>query len=172
MAVTLELPEELEKEVEKAGLLAPDTVEAIFREQLRREGHGDRREATNANAIAGWLPDALRDLDGMDEEINEEDLPPISDDMRTNARRLLVALGRQPVAPMVCPTEYGEISLYFKARHTRGAIHIVLDNRGEAAWYCVIPGKKGYGRHKDPAELPIDFLLTRLKSLASAPISG
>ena len=36
MAVTAELPEDLEREVEKAGLLAPDTVEAIFREQLRR----------------------------------------------------------------------------------------------------------------------------------------
>ena len=36
MAVTLELPEDLEREIEKAGLLAPDAVEAIFREQLRR----------------------------------------------------------------------------------------------------------------------------------------
>ncbi len=33
MAVMLELPEDLEREVEKAGLLAPD---AIFRERLRR----------------------------------------------------------------------------------------------------------------------------------------
>jgi len=48
MAVTLELPEDLEKEVAKAGLLAADAVEAMFREQLRRfhlgELLGDARE--------------------------------------------------------------------------------------------------------------------------------
>jgi len=36
MAVILELPEDLEREARKAGLFAPDAVEAIFREQLRR----------------------------------------------------------------------------------------------------------------------------------------
>jgi len=36
VAVTLELPEDLEREIEKAGLLAPDAVEAIFRGQLRQ----------------------------------------------------------------------------------------------------------------------------------------
>lgn len=36
MAITLDLPEDLKRELDKAGLLAPDAVEAIFREQLRR----------------------------------------------------------------------------------------------------------------------------------------
>ena len=197
MAVTLELPEDLEKEIEQAGLLAPEAVEAIFRQLLRRVHLGELRQdaremaadgvppmtldeiqeevkafraerRARMGAVAGWLSSALRELDGIDEEIKEENLPPISDAMRAQARGLLVALGQQPVAPMVCPTEYGEISLYFKAPDARGAIHIVLDSKGEAAWYCVIPGKKGYGRHKNPAELPIDFLLTRLKALAPA----
>lgn len=36
MAITLDLQDDLERELEEAGLLAPDAVEAIFREQLRR----------------------------------------------------------------------------------------------------------------------------------------
>ena len=180
--VTVKLPDDLAEELRGEGLLEPDAAEvlgALMRDGLRRrrtESAVSAREQVaasesegRAGAAGGWLAEALRELDGMDEEIKEEDLPPISNDMRTDARRLLVALGEQPVAPMVCPTEYGEISLYFKAPDTRGAIHIVLDGKGEAAWYCVIPGRKGYGRHKNPAELPIDFLLTRLKTLAPAP---
>ena len=198
MAVILELPKDLEKEAEAAGLLTPEAFAAMLRENLRRrhlrELQQDSRkmaaddippmtmeeiqEEVNAvraerrakmRAAAGWLPRALRELDGIDEEVEEEKLPPISEGIRAEARRLLVALGEQPVAPMVCPTEYGDISLYFKAPNARGAIHIVLDNNGEAAWYCVIPGKKGYGRHKNPADLPIDFLMGRLRALGSAP---
>ena len=36
MAVTVELPQDLEREIKEAGLLAPDVVEAMFREHLRR----------------------------------------------------------------------------------------------------------------------------------------
>ena len=41
---------------------------------------------------------------------------------------MLIALSRQPVAPMVCPTEDGEVSVYFKAPGRRGALHLLFDN--------------------------------------------
>ena len=199
MAVTLELPEDLQKEAEKAGLLAPDAVEAMLRENLRRchlrEMQQDARKmATDGippmtleeiqeevdavraerrakmGAAAGWLPRALRELDEIDEEIEEDGLPQVNESARSEARRVLLALSSQPLAPNVYPTEDGEISLSFKAPDAPAALHVLLDNQGEAAWFSVIPGMDAYGRFKNPVELPIDFLMTRLRALAQAPI--
>ena len=171
--ITITVPEDVARGLREAGLLAPEgaeALEALFRDCLRRHMVGDVirtadrllipkgppptleeiqeevdavRAEGREEARASWLPEALRELDGIDAEIDEEGLPQVNEDARLEARRVLIALSSQPVAPMVCPTEYGDISLYFKTPNARGAIHIVLDNKGEAAWYCVIPGKKG-----------------------------
>lgn len=198
MAVTLELPEDLEREIEKAGLFAPDVVEAMFREQLRRFHLGellrDTREMATGDippmtleeiqeevnavraerraqvrAAAEWLPRALEELDAIDEEIKEDGLPPVNEIARAQARRVLLGLSSQPLAPNVYPTEDGEISLSFKAPDEPKAFHVVLDNRGEAAWFSAGEDKVSYGRHLDAADLPIDFLMGRLRLLGATP---
>ena len=67
MAVTLELPEDLEKEVEKAGLLAPDAVEAMFREQLRRFHLGEFLRVADELEAAKFPP---MTMDEIQEEVN------------------------------------------------------------------------------------------------------
>lgn len=125
MAVNVELPQDLEREIENAGLLAPDVVEAIFREQLRQFHLGEllkearemaadtipamttegiqtevdavrARRRAKMRAAADWLPSALRELDEMDEEIEEGGLPPVNEIARAHARRVLLALRRTP----------------------------------------------------------------------------
>ena len=88
MTVTLELPEELEREIEKAGLLAPDTVEAIFREQLRRFHLGELLKDARKMAADNIPPMTM-------EEIQAE-----VDATRSMKRRngLLVCSGKGPVA--------------------------------------------------------------------------
>ena len=189
--ITITVPEDVARSLREAGMLAPEgaeALEALFRYCLRRYKAGEvirtaegsliqkgpsaaqeevdavRTEAQE-EAGASWLPRALRELDGMDEEIEEEGLPEVNEVARSEARKALIALSRQSVAPMVCPTEDGEVSVYFKAPGKRGALHLLFDNDGAAAWFSVGPGKGGYGRHKNAADLPIDFLIDRLRAL-------
>ena len=196
MAVTVELPQDLEREIEEAGLLAPGVVEAIFREQLRRLHLGEllkearemaadtvpamttegiqeevdtvrARRRAQMRAAAGWLPGALRELDEIDEEIEEEGLPPVNEIARAHARRVLVALSSQPLAPSVSPTGGGEISLSFKAPDGSMTFHVLLDNQGEAGWLSAGDSKDSFGRHMNAADLPIDFVMERLRALGS-----
>ena len=66
-AVTLEIPDDLAQEAGEAGLLAPEAVQAMLRDQLRRHRLGellrraDRLEAAN-------LPQMT--LDEIQEEVN------------------------------------------------------------------------------------------------------
>ena len=195
--IILELPKDLEREAEAAGLLTSEAVAAMLRENLRqhhlRELLRDAREMAGGDippmtmeeiqeevdavrverraqlrVAAEWLPGTLRELDDIDKEIEEEGLPEVNEIARSEARRVLIALSRQPVAPMVCPTEDGEVSVYFKAPGRRGALHLLFDNDGAAAWFSVGPGKGGYGRHKNGADLPMDFLMGRLRALGVA----
>ena len=155
--IIIELPKDLEKQAREAGLLTSEAFAAMLRENLRRHhlrellrdaremAAGDIppmtteevQEEVNAvraerraqlHAAADWLSQALRELDVMDEEIEEEGLPEVNEVARSEARRVLIALSRQPVAPMVCPTEDGEVSVYFKAPGRRGALHLLFDN--------------------------------------------
>ena len=91
----------------------------------------ERRE----KARASWLPEALRELDSIDAEIEEESLPQVNGEARLEARGVLIALSRRPLAPNVYPTEDGEISVDFKAPDAAGALHVLFDNKDAAAWF-------------------------------------
>ena len=104
--IIIELPKDLEKQAREAGLLTSEAFAAMLRENLRRHhlrellrdaremAAGDIppmtteevQEEVNAvraerraqlHAAADWLPQALRELDVMDEEIEEEGLPEV-----------------------------------------------------------------------------------------------
>ena len=129
----------------------------------RADGRG------NVGVVAGWLPEALKELDGIDEEIEEDGLPPVDDEARSAARRALRALAHQPLAPNVYPTPDGEISLSFKAPRTQAVVHVLFGNRGETGWLCAMPGLNAYGRYSNPAALPVDFLLSCLEAWGRSP---
>lgn len=62
MAVTVELPQDLEREIEKAGLLAPDVVEAMFREQLRRLRLGEPLRDARETAVDTTPPLTMEEI--------------------------------------------------------------------------------------------------------------
>lgn len=195
--IILELPKDLEEKAEAAGLLTSEAFAAMLRENLRRHhlrellrdaremAAGDIppmtmeeiQEEVNAvrverrahlRAAADWFPRALEELDAIDEQIKEDGFRPVNEIARAQARRVLLALSSQPLSPNVYPTEDGEISLSFKAPDEPKAFQVVLDNKGGAAWFSASEGKVSYGRHLDAADLPIEFLVGRLRVLGAA----
>lgn len=72
MAVTLELPEDLEREIEKAGLLAPDAVEAIFREQLRRFHLGELLKDARETAADNIPPMTMEEIQAEVDAVRAE----------------------------------------------------------------------------------------------------
>ena len=72
MAVTFELPEDLEKEVAKAGLLAADAVEAMFREQLRRFHLGELLRDAREMAADDIRPMTMEEIQEEVEAVRAE----------------------------------------------------------------------------------------------------
>lgn len=54
--LTIELPDRLAQEARKAGLLAPDAIEALLREGLRRRAVNELFEAADRLAAADFPP--------------------------------------------------------------------------------------------------------------------
>ena len=67
MAAILEMPEELEKAAEKAGLLTAGAVEAMLRENLRRLHLGELLQDTREMAADSIPPMTLEEIQ---EEVN------------------------------------------------------------------------------------------------------
>ena len=72
MAVTLELPEDLEREIAKAGLLAPEAVEAIFREQLRRFHLGELLREAREMAAENIPPMTMEEIQAEVDAVRAE----------------------------------------------------------------------------------------------------
>ena len=124
-------------------------------------GHKDRTRAATA-----WLEEALRELDNVDEDIERDGLPRVSGHARSEARRVLLALKDQAVAPIVYPTEDAEVSLYFKPRGVPTAVQVLLESDGAATWSSTVPGHTANGRCPRSAELPLAALMTSLQALS------
>jgi len=156
----------------------PETLaalEAAFRDALTPATPMGARDAvphvsgqSGTDALADWLSNALKELEGINEEIAEDELPPVDNEARKAAGSALRKLAHQPLAPSVYPTPDGEICLSFsapdKAPETRAVLHVLFGNRGETGWLCAAPGLNAYGRYPNPAALPTDFLRSCLKS--------
>ncbi len=65
--LTIDLPDNLAKEAKDAGLLAPDAIEAILRETLRRRAIDDLFTAANKLGAANFPPMTMEEIQ---EEVN------------------------------------------------------------------------------------------------------
>lgn len=120
---------------------------------------------------AGWIARALARLKRMDEEAAEESYPPINDEAKRRARRLLFAVGGCPIEPAVYPSMDGEIAIYFKSPIAAAALLILVDNEGGAGCYSSIHGESRRRRYDDSSMLPDDFLKERLRALKGTVLS-
>lgn len=76
-----------------------------------------------------WLTDALAELDQIDQEAAEDELPPSNELAKGNARRILIELANRTYPqPAVYPTEEGEIGILFQNRSAQAGILILIDN--------------------------------------------
>ena len=120
---------------------------------------------------AGWIARALDQLNRIDEEAAEEGYPPINDEAKRRARRLLFAVGGCPMEPAVYPSMDGEIAIYFKSPVAAAALLILVNNEGGAGCYSSIHGESRRKRYDDSSMLPDDFLTEHLRVLKGSALS-
>ena len=113
-----------------------------------------------------WLNTALAELSDIDKEVAEENLPEIFTGTKDHARRIIVALATQSIAPTVYPTEDGEIALYFKSPVAKSSVLILVENDGQGACFSYIKGKNRRARYDDASELPDVFVRAQLQQLS------
>lgn len=65
--LTIDLPDQLAKEAKEAGLLAPDVIEAILRENLRRRAIDELFSSADKLAVADFPP---MTMDEIQQEVN------------------------------------------------------------------------------------------------------
>lgn len=65
--LTIDLPDNLAKEAKDAGLLAPDVIETMLRENLRRRAIGGLFNAADKLAAANFPPMTMKEIQ---EEVN------------------------------------------------------------------------------------------------------
>ena len=122
-------------------------------------------------ATAPWLGEALKLVDEIDREAEEEGYPTIGELAKRNARRVLFMAGRSSIEPAVYASMDGEIAIYFKSRVAASALLILLNNEGGSGCYWSLAGKSEHERHNDASQLPEGVLLTHLRALGGLPLS-
>ena len=118
-----------------------------------------------------WLGEALKLVDEIDREAEEEGYPTIGERAKRNARRVLFMAGRSLIEPAVYASMDGEIAIYFKSRVAASALLILLNNEGGVGCYWSLAGKSEHERHNDASQLPEGILLTHLRKLGGWPLS-
>ena len=120
---------------------------------------------------SGWFPRALTRLKQIDEEAAEECYPPVNDETKRRAKRLLFAASGCPIEPAVYPSMDGEIAIYFKSPVAAAALLILVNNEGGAGCYSSMHGESRRRRYDDSSMLPDDFLKERLRALGESTLS-
>ena len=117
---------------------------------------------------SGWLADALAELAEVDDEIAEEDLPPVGEATKIEAARIIKALARRAPARVllaVYPTQDAEIALHFKAPDRPGAVLVLLRDDGRADCHAYIGGRSRRAHYGTSSDLPDAFVLDQLRRL-------
>ena len=120
---------------------------------------------------AGWLVDALAQVDRIDREAAEEGYPAIGEAAKRGARRLLFIASTSSLEPAVYPSMDGEIGIYFKSPVAPAALLILLDGEGGAGCYWSLHGKSQRKRYDDSSKLPANFVRTQLQALGGSTLS-
>lgn len=88
--------------------------------------------------MSPWYPEAMREIEGLDEEIREDGLPAIPMEVEKDARAVLKAIATRGFRtfPSVYPTDSGEIALYFKSEVTASSVLIEVGTEGRTSFFA------------------------------------
>ena len=116
-----------------------------------------------------WLAEASAALARVDDEIAEEELPPVDGATKAEAKRILEALAwrASAPAPTVYPTQDAEIALHFKASGRTGTVVILLRDGGRADCHAYVDGTSLHKHYNTSFDLPDAFVLDLLRRLTS-----
>ena len=99
------------------------------------------RISQQPRTLKRWLDEALKELEELDDEIDEEELPGIALEVKKEAKRITIELANQPIAPSIYPTQDGEIALHFKSPVSPSTVVVLLSNDGQGV--CIETGRVG-----------------------------
>lgn len=100
-------------------------------------------EPSQRGAVASpWITEALGEVEAIDQAVEEDDLPKIEPETKTKVKSLLRAIALKGVAtvPIVYPTEWGEVAVYFHSKLAACAIRIKIGNDGRGS-FVYVPDK-------------------------------
>lgn len=138
-----------------------------WKPNARSNASAQTRSADQSQCGAGespWLTDALREVEEIDQAVEEDNLPEIESKTKMNVESLLRAIARKGVAtvPIVYPTESGEVAVYFHSRLAACAILIEVGNDGRGSFVCVTDEHDGHcADNCDATFLPRHTLLRK-----------
>ena len=115
------------------------------------------------------LADALEELEEIDDETAEENLPQVGEATKVEAERLVRALTRcAPARALlaVYPTQDAGIALHFKAPDRPGAVLVLLRDDGRADCHAYIGGRSRRAHYGTSSDLPDVWILDQLRRLA------
>lgn len=127
------------------------------------------RQGVVAPLVPTWLDEAIKDLDGVDEEVREEGFRAINPVSKLNARHILESVHSAGLpAPSIYPTEDREIAILFASSEPGAAVLVLCDSEG--GWACLssVGGKNQRARFDDAADAPHPFLTEELRKLQAA----
>ena len=156
-----------------SGGASTDDAYRLFRVLERvAQGDGALRGASTDDAYRLFCvpephgtADALAALAEVDDEIAEENLPPVSDATKAEAERIVKALARRAPAPTVYPTQDAEIALHFKAPGRTGTVVILLSDGVRADCHAYVGGTSRRAHYDTSSDLPDAFVLDQLRRL-------
>jgi len=114
----------------------------------------------------GWLSRAMVELEQIDVLVEADDLSPIKETTKAEAKRILAALNPQSLDPVIYP-EDGEIVIHFKAPTAPASVGIEISNDGRGACYSHIDGRNRSAHYGVSRDIPDEFVRSRLRSLSS-----
>ena len=144
------------------------TMKELLHERFdnRTKSNSSTLISRNSNMNYGWLPNALEQLEQINEEAAEENFPAITPQSILVAKQLLDDLGEIPLKPTVYPSMDSEISIFFKSLSSPSGVLILINNDQQIFCYSSINDQNLLKEYNKSSSLPDEYMKNMFQSLA------
>ena len=118
----------------------------------------------------GWIEDAMKQLEDVNSEAEEEGYPAVGDKARQTAAHLLKMLDCHLIEPDIYPSMDGEIAIYFKVPDRPLSFLISIDNGQRIDCYVAGEEDSRYMGFEELSEEALEYMHDVLNRMDS-PIS-